>query len=116
MQFSIIALLACIASLVHSAPSTEAVATNISERAAVTRATQNTTANRLSQAIDNFNPVTETIPSGIQFFCSATAYATFTQRLLIKVNGNVVATYQGQGENVTMKLSSGGGDLFQVPA
>ncbi|KAF8521115.1 hypothetical protein BU17DRAFT_65074 [Hysterangium stoloniferum] len=122
MNFSLLALLACTAVLVQSAPSDKEVAAKcllsqyslmlamadnmtLYDRAAVTSPARNTTGIRFSGT--NYNPVTIPIPPGVTLACGAKSFADFNQRVIIKWDGVQIDTFQGSGENVPMRLLSG---------
>ncbi|KAF8521114.1 hypothetical protein BU17DRAFT_65073 [Hysterangium stoloniferum] len=120
MHFSLLALLACIAVLVQSAPSDKEVAAksmadimSLYDRAAVESPARNTTGIRFSGT--DYNPVTIPIPPGVTLSCNATSFAHFDQRVIIKWDGVQIDTFQGSGENVIMRLPSGSDVLISQP-
>jgi hypothetical protein len=62
------------------------------------------------------NPLTFTLPARAQIFISCVANAAFTQRVTINVPNLQPAVFQGTGENVTLLLTDGSGDTFDVDA
>ncbi|KAF8521897.1 hypothetical protein BU17DRAFT_87434 [Hysterangium stoloniferum] len=113
MHFSLLALFACIAALVQSAPSDKDAAAKLSERAVVESPARNTTGIHFSGT--DYNPVTIPIPLGVTLSCGAKSFAHFNQRVIIKWDGVQIATFQGSGENVTMRLLSGSDVLTKQP-